>query len=174
MASLGLLLESDIAPARQQRRPERRLLIRAGLLPLRQHPAGDFGGRDADAQVLVPCVRAGSGARSGLRRDDTPADIGFGGQISELAYDGNGNLASESSNGALTTYTWDEENRLSRAQYPGGVEDVCVYEVAQSAPLLAAGMNGLEEGTDSMSVSSSEVLEVGGGSMPPSTSCRGR
>ncbi len=48
------------------------------------------------------------------------------------------------------------------------------YEVAQSAPLLAAGMNGLEEGTDSMSVSSSEVLEVGGGSMPPSTSCRGR
>ncbi len=49
-----------------------------------------------------------------------------------------------------------------------------VYEVAQSAPLLAAGMNGLEEGTDSMSVSSSEVLEVGGGSMPPSTSCRGR
>ncbi len=49
-----------------------------------------------------------------------------------------------------------------------------IYEVAQSAPLLAAGMNGLEEGTDSMSVSSSEVLEVGGGSMPPSTSCRGR
>ncbi len=49
-----------------------------------------------------------------------------------------------------------------------------LYEVAQSAPLLAAGMNGLEEGTDSMSVSSSEVLEVGGGSMPPSTSCRGR
>ncbi len=49
-----------------------------------------------------------------------------------------------------------------------------VSEVAQSAPLLAAGMNGLEEGTDSMSVSSSEVLEVGGGSMPPSTSCRGR
>ncbi len=52
--------------------------------------------------------------------------------------------------------------------------DLPFYEVAQSAPLLAAGMNGLEEGTDSMSVSSSEVLEVGGGSMPPSTSCRGR
>ncbi len=51
---------------------------------------------------------------------------------------------------------------------------VLLCEVAQSAPLLAAGMNGLEEGTDSMSVSSSEVLEVGGGSMPPSTSCRGR
>ncbi len=53
-------------------------------------------------------------------------------------------------------------------------EGQVIYEVAQSAPLLAAGMNGLEEGTDSMSVSSSEVLEVGGGSMPPSTSCRGR
>ncbi len=52
--------------------------------------------------------------------------------------------------------------------------NIILYEVAQSAPLLAAGMNGLEEGTDSMSVSSSEVLEVGGGSMPPSTSCRGR
>lgn len=48
------------------------------------------------------------------------------------------------------------------------------YEVAQSAPLLAAGMNRLEEGTDSMSVSSWEVLEVGGDSMPPSTSGRGR
>ncbi len=55
-----------------------------------------------------------------------------------------------------------------------GELDAAIYEVAQSAPLLAAGMNGLEEGTDSMSVSSSEVLEVGGGSMPPSTSCRGR
>jgi len=44
-----------------------------------------------------------------------------------FGYDRNGNLVSESSNGALTTYLWDEENWLSRAQYPDGVEDLCVY-----------------------------------------------
>ncbi len=86
---------------------------------------------DADAQVLVPRLRAGGGAKSEPWRRDGPeqhsADIGYGGQVSELAYDRNGNQVSESSNGALTTYLWDEENRLTRAQYPDGVEDLCVY-----------------------------------------------
>ncbi len=67
-----------------------------------------------------------------------------------------------------------EEARIREAKRAEDAKNGIFYEVAQSAPLLAAGMNGLEEGTDSMSVSSSEVLEVGGGSMPPSTSCRGR
>jgi YD repeat-containing protein len=43
-------------------------------------------------------------------------------------YDANGNLASQTVDGAVTSYTWDEENRLTHINYPNGASESYLYD----------------------------------------------
>ncbi len=51
----------------------------------------------------------------------------YQGIISTYAYDRNGNRLSEDVNGALTSYAWDEENRLTGIVYPTAQIETYAY-----------------------------------------------
>ena len=92
--------------------------VRTGSVPFDHEYSYDFNGNRLTQTVNGSLVQqfsydAHDKLTGGLRESET--------------YDANGNLKTQTVNGQTTTYTWDDEDRLTGQQFADGHSDTCGY-----------------------------------------------